>query len=911
MRKQVNRLTVLIFTLVLAAGMLLPAGTVYATETAANDTAASTPMLDEMAKQLQDMNKDPFGYRSDKTAQKKTLRASKSIPEKYDLRNADTDGDGEGDTNLVTPVKFQNPFGTCWGFASIASAETSILADNLAEGYAATADEAAGIKQLDLSEKHLVNFVYMPINDPSNSQNGEGIYFKYENMTPMDKFNMGGFGIFATSLFASGMGPNLEDRALPSAAPAGTPADIYEYHGINKDVDKRKVNGVWQNYCYSANDDWGMDEGLRFSQSYVLKESYLLPSPAEVESNMETGELTYTYNPQGTEAIKSLLLQNRAVNIGFYADGSYPDQEAATDYISPQWAHYTYEPKEYANHEVSIIGYDDNYDKENFRHQVLDPNYTEEDTIPPENGAWLVKNSWGSEEEVFPNKGPGWGIENDEGQHTGYFWLSYYDQSLKQPEALAFDKSNVGKQYYLDQYDYMPVEDVLTADLPEETSMSNVFQAEVSQQLEQIACQTSAPGSKAFYKIYLLPDKFKNPEDGMCVAEGESEAFAYGGFHKIQLQEPVPIQKGQYYSVVITQVTPDNEYNVNIQIGFQKEVAVDLMDQDYYHVGVINPGESFVKVDGVWKDYSSSEFQEYVLGQFYQIYALDNLPIKGFCTERPNLNLVIQQGNSINLKPAGPDSASLLTAAFRGSADNLPPNAEIEWEVSEGSEEIFDFIVDPDNSARAQVTAIKPGKGYVKVSAEGVGTEVVCVNVSKSGKYQLDEWGLEYGEKAPIDVYDYEGNQVPNSELIFKSLDTKVVKVNEKGVMTAVGAGKTKVSVSDATGAEDFLKVTVKKADNPMVVKGKTKIVKASLLKKGKVTVKRTDVLKITNAKGTRTYFKMSGPKKISIAKKTGKVTVMKGLPKGTYTVKVKVKAAGTKNYKAKSLIRTFKIKVK
>ena len=44
---------------------------------------------------------------------------------------------------------------------------------------------------------------------------------------------------------------------------------------------------------------------------------------------------------------------------------------------------------------------------------------------------------------------------------------------------------------------------------------------------------------------------------------------------------------------------------------------------------------------------------------------------------------------------------------------------------------------------------------------------------------------------------------------------------------------------------------------------------------------------------------------------KTGKVTVKKGLKKGTYKVKVNVKAAGSPNYNAVTRAVTFTIKVK
>lgn len=102
----------------------------------------------------------------------------------------------------------------------------------------------------------------------------------------------------------------------------------------------------------------------------------------------------------------------------------------------------------------------------------------------------------------------------------------------------------------------------------------------------------------------------------------------------------------------------------------------------------------------------------------------------------------------------------------------------------------------------------------------------------------------------------------------------------------------------------------INKAKNTMTVKPKTATVKYSKLKSSNQTITRKNVLTVNNPKGDVTYVKYSGNSKITIAKTTGKVTVKKGLKKGTYSIKVRVKAAGTKNYKALTKSVTFKVKV-
>ena len=101
------------------------------------------------------------------------------------------------------------------------------------------------------------------------------------------------------------------------------------------------------------------------------------------------------------------------------------------------------------------------------------------------------------------------------------------------------------------------------------------------------------------------------------------------------------------------------------------------------------------------------------------------------------------------------------------------------------------------------------------------------------------------------------------------------------------------------------------KKANTLTVKSKTATVKYKNLKKKDQTIARKKSMTISKAQGTVSYTKSSGNKKITINKKTGNITVKKGLKKGTYKVKIKVKAAGNATYKAATKTVTVKIKVK
>ena len=73
-----------------------------------------------------------------------------SFPEKFDLR----------DRGILTPVKSQSPWGTCWTFGTSAACETSLLSmlGLTAEEYL----EKYGV-EMDISERHLAWFTGTPL----------------------------------------------------------------------------------------------------------------------------------------------------------------------------------------------------------------------------------------------------------------------------------------------------------------------------------------------------------------------------------------------------------------------------------------------------------------------------------------------------------------------------------------------------------------------------------------------------------------------------------------------------------------------------------------------------------------------------------------------------------------------------
>ena len=104
-----------------------------------------------------------------------------------------------------------------------------------------------------------------------------------------------------------------------------------------------------------------------------------------------------------------------------------------------------------------------------------------------------------------------------------------------------------------------------------------------------------------------------------------------------------------------------------------------------------------------------------------------------------------------------------------------------------------------------------------------------------------------------------------------------------------------------------YITYNYKKANTLKVKVKKNPKFKAKAVKKKTQSIKLSKVLKVTYGKGTVTYAKAAGNTKIYI--KSKKLFVKKKLKKGTYTIQIKVKAAGNSIYAP--VEKTVKVKVK
>jgi C1A family cysteine protease len=479
-----------------------------------------------------------------------------SFPSSYDLRSS----------GKVSPVRDQNPYGTCWAFAAYGSLESALLPS----------------ESWDFSEDNLVN--------------GSGFDF--------DPYNGGGNQDMTTAYLTRWSGPVREDQ------------DPYPTPGV-----------------------------LTLPPQKHVQEVLYLPGRSGALDN---------------STIKSAVMTYGGVYTSIYWSNSYYNSTRRS---------YFYNGTRAPNHAVVIVGWNDDFPASYFSSR------------PPGNGAFIVRNSWGSS----------WGED-------GYFYVSYYDSKIGGDLAVFNNAEPVSNYSRIYQYD--PLGWTASAGYGQETAwFANAFTASASETLVAVSFYT--PSLNSAYQIYTGSSL---QSLNLC----GSGSLTLPGYHTVTLDSPFPLSAGTKFLVAIKLTTPGYLYPIPLEYPFS----------NYSSGASASSGQSYMSPEGSsWQDVTS-------------LYAKTNVCLKAFTAPSSGSPLV-------SITPT-----QFVFQALEGGGNPPPQTLSIQntgggtlrWQVSESASWLS--LSPLNGSSTGEVDQVTVS---ANTSGLGAGTYNATITVKNSDTLQVLE----------------------------------------------------------------------------------------------------------------------------------------------------------------------------
>ncbi len=278
------------------------------------------------------------------------------------------------------------------------------------------------------------------------------------------------------------------------------------------------------------------------------------------------------------EEIKDYILSNGAVYVTFYTDETNGfNKETNSFYFNDEG--YMMLPT--VDHAVAVVGWDDNYPVENFSSKRR----------PSQSGAWLVKNSWGIEED-----------KND----NGYYWISYEDTSFNYHHnaAIITDVNKRTKNEYMLAYDFMPMtthRPYVLSNSQDSIYMTNVYDlsdfADIYGSISKVMFYSNQIGS--FYRIYLTP--LDSTEDYPNISNLGTSLYAdyidAEGYITANLPDEYIFDENTEKIAVTVKIILDDEST--------NKILLSMEGQHNKYKTSISSGQSYVYHNNSWSDIST------------------------------------------------------------------------------------------------------------------------------------------------------------------------------------------------------------------------------------------------------------------------------------------------------------------
>jgi len=282
-------------------------------------------------------------------------------------------------------------------------------------------------------------------------------------------------------------------------------------------------------YNQSSNGDWNFSTSLKPTK--IVDDIVMIDyDKAKIKGNIiKYGAVDSSMNIGSSGIGSGASMYYNITNKAYYYNGTNPN-----------------------DHEILIVGWDDSYDRLKFNSSVR----------PPSNGAWLIKNSWGT----------------DFGDN-GYFWVSYNDTGLNNFDNLYSSIANIedvkANERFLTNSE-LGATDILSS----ESSMYATI--ETYNLMDKDNCITEATlfalETGVDYRVYLTRMDIDNYPITL-VAQGTFTDF---GYKTVKLASQYGLSGSGIYGLMV--VVDSNDYNYRL---IPTETRTSLYEP------VSSPGQSY------------------------------------------------------------------------------------------------------------------------------------------------------------------------------------------------------------------------------------------------------------------------------------------------------------------------------
>lgn len=260
------------------------------------------------------------------------------------------------------------------------------------------------------------------------------------------------------------------------------------------------------------------------------------------------------------EAIKEAVFKYGGVTTSLYS--TIRSSQGDSEYYKRSTNSYCYIGTEKPNHDVLIIGWDDNYPKENFSVNLEG------------DGAFICQNSWG-----------------DSFGDNGVFYVSYYDTNVGTHNVVYTRIEDTDNYDNIYQSDLCGWRGNLGFE-KEEIYGANVFTAEKDEMVA--AAGFYATSADTEYEVYIVND-FQNEASLTTRTQVASGTLEQAGYYTIDYDQEISVKAGEKFAVMLYLKTPGSQYPLAIEYDSQESYmdSVDLDDGEGY---ISYTGNKFINV---------------------------------------------------------------------------------------------------------------------------------------------------------------------------------------------------------------------------------------------------------------------------------------------------------------------------